>query len=126
MLMQCKPYSFFLLTFILFRAIAAESQTQLKLILNTNKPIDSAMIVHWTDREIARMAFKDTMEVNFKTRGIDFYHINYKTGADKIYYAPVFLDTGKITVTSHIENEKLVIDRVDGSPMYQKYSRWRS
>ena len=64
--------------------------------------------------------------MNFKTRGIDFYHLNYTMGDGKPYYVPLFLDTGKIKIVSHIENDKLVIDSVIGSPMYEKYSRWRS
>jgi len=47
-------------------------------------------------------------------------------GDGKPYYAPLFLDTGKIKIVSHIENEKLVIDRVTGSPIYEKYTVWRS
>ena len=53
------------------------SQTHLKLILKTNLPIDSALIVHFTDQESSWLAFKDTLEVDFKIAKTDFYHINY-------------------------------------------------
>jgi len=114
------------LSFSFFLFGSATSQTQLQLILNTDKPIDSLLIIHWTDKEVGRFLFGDTLYVNFKTRGIDFYHLNYTMGEGKLYYVPLFLDTGNIKIVSHIENEKLVIDSVIGSPFYEKYSRWRS
>ena len=111
--------------FIFFLCKSGTSQTQLQLILRTDKPIDSLLIIHWTDKEIGRLAYRDTLYVNFKTRGIDYYHLNYTFGDGKPYYAPLFLDTGAIKVVSHIENEKLVIDSVIGSPIYEKYVRWK-
>ena len=114
------------LLFIFFLFASGTSQTQLQLILRTDKPIDSLLIIHWTDKEIGRLAYRDTLYVNFKTRGIDFYHLNYTIGDGKPFYVPLFLDTGTIKVISHIENENLVIDSVIGSPIYEKYVRWRS
>ena len=96
---QIKQYSLLVLAFLFFLTIPSKSQTHLQLILHTDKAIDSAMIIHWTDREIAWLPFKDTLQVEFKTRGIDFYHLNYKIGNGKNYFAPLFLDTGKINDT---------------------------
>jgi hypothetical protein len=127
-LMQAQPKrrSLLLLVFCFFLAISVKAQTQLQLILHTSKKIDSAVIVHWTDREVAQLPFNDTLQVNFKTRGIDFYHLNYTIANDKNYFVPLVLDTGKIKIVTHIENEKLIIDSVIGSPMYQNYARWKS
>lgn len=113
------------LLFIFFLFAPGTSQTRLQLILRTDKPIDSLLIIHWTDKEVSRLAYTDTLYVNFKTRGIDFYHLNYTIADGKPYYAPLFLDTGTIKVISHIENEKLVVDSVIGSPIYEKYVRWK-
>jgi hypothetical protein len=111
---------------IFFLSLSATSQTQLQLILHTNKPIDSLLIIHWTDKEIGRLPYNDTMYVDFRTRGIDFYHLNYIMGDGRPYYTPLFLDTGKIKIVSHIENEKLVVDSVIGSPIYETYVQWKS
>src|SRR6185369_15362867 len=105
-----KQNSLFVLAFIFFLAGSATAQTELQFILHTSKPIDSAMIIHWTDREVARLPFKDTLNLHFKTRGIDFYHLNYKIADGQNYFVPLFLDTGRIKIVSHIENEKLVVD----------------
>lgn len=113
-------------TFILFPAFSAKSQTQLQLILNTEETVDSAFIIHWTDKEAIWLPFKDTLEVNFKTRGIDYYHLNYIMANGKNYFASLILDTGNIKIISHTENEKLIIDDVTGSPMYNKYVQWIS
>jgi thiol-disulfide isomerase/thioredoxin len=126
MRVQHTQYSLLAFLSIFFLSTSATSQTQLQLILHTNKPIDSLLIIHWTDKEVSRLPYRDTLYVNFKTRGIDFYHLNYTMGDGKPYYVPLFLDTGRIKIVSHIENEKLVIDSVTGSPIYEKYSRWRS
>lgn len=126
----CKPLMLLLLldTISLYPVCQDHSpvaNTHLQLILNTDKPVDSAFIVHWTDREMIWLPFKDTLKVNFKTRGIDFYHLNY-TAKGKNYFAALFLDSGNIKIVSHIENEKVIIDNVTGSPMYEKYAGWKS
>ena len=43
---------------ITFRNV--HSPTHLKLIIKTTQPIDSAFIVHWTDKESIRLPFNDT------------------------------------------------------------------
>ena len=123
---QIKQYSLLVFAFLSFLINSARSQTHLRLILHTDKAMDSVLVVHWTDKEATWLPYKDTLYVNFKTRGIDFYHLNYKTGNNKIYYAPLFLDTGRITITSHIEIDKLIIDSVTGSLIYEKYARWKA
>jgi len=85
--------------------------------------MDSAFILHWTNKESIWLPFKDTLHVSFKTTGIDFYHINY-TKKDKNYNARIFLDTGHIEIVSSIKDEKLIIDTVTGSPMFYKTKKW--
>lgn len=125
MLIQTKAIGLLLLTALLLSTSSAKCQTHLQLILNTNIPVDSVFVVHWTDQEKSWLPFKDTLDINFKTRGINFYHLNY-VAKDQIYFAPLFLDTGHIKIISHLDNGKLVIDTVTGSPMYKRYTQWKS
>jgi len=111
--------------FLLFLSLPVSSQTQLQLILNTDVPVDSVYVVRWTDKEVAHLPFKDTLTIKFKTRGIDFYHLNY-TSNGKVYYTPLMLDTGHITIISHLDDKKIIVDSVEGSPFYKKYVQWRS
>jgi thiol-disulfide isomerase/thioredoxin len=100
------------------------SQTHLKLILKTKLPIDSALIVHFTNQERARLAFKDTLDIDFKTGKTDFYHINYMQNT-KIFNEKVYLDSGNITISMTVENDKLIIDDVVGSPLYDNVKKWK-
>ncbi len=100
------------------------AQTHLRLILKTTLPIDSALIVHFTDKEVQRFAFKDTLDMDFKIDGMDFYHINY-TQKEKIYNERIYLDSGNITIMMKIENDKLSIDKVAGSPIFDTVRQWK-
>ena len=100
------------------------AQTHLRLILKTALPIDSALIAHFTDKEVVRVAFKDTLDMDFTINGMDFYHINYMQ-KEKIYNERIYLDSGNITITMRIENEKLSIDKVAGSPIFDTVRQWR-
>lgn len=100
------------------------AQTHLRLILQTTLPIDSALIVHFTDKEVVRVAFNDTLDMDFAINGMDFYHINY-TQKEKIYNERIYLDSGNITIFMRIENDKLSIDRVDGSPIFDTVRQWK-
>ena len=95
------------------------AQTHLRLILKTTLPIDSALIVHFTDKEVVRVAFKDTLDMDFNINGMDFYHINYMQ-KEKIYNERIYLNSGNITIIMRIENDKLLIDKVEGSPIFDK------
>ena len=104
--------------------IKIHSQTHLKLILKTSLPIDSALIVHFTNKESSRLAFKDTLDLDFSNGKTDFYHINY-TQKEKIFNEKVYLDSGNITISMKIENDKLLIEKVVGSPMYDNVQDWK-
>jgi len=111
--------------FILFLSTGEiHSQTHLKLILKTNLPIDSALIVHFTNQESFFLAFKDTLELDFKIGQTDFYHINY-TQKGKIFNEKVYLNSGNIIIFMKIENDKLLIDTVVGSPMFDNVQNWK-
>lgn len=105
-------------------AVNAGGQTSLELILKTSEPVDSAFLVHWTNKESLWLPFRDTLRAEFKTTGRDFYHINY-TGNGNVYNAQIFLDTGNIRIVSKIVTGKLVIDSVYGSPYYNETKKWQ-
>ena len=107
-----------------FLSVKIHSQTHLKLILKTNLPIDSALIVHFTNKESSWLAFKDTLELDFKIGQTDFYHINY-VQKEKIFNEKVYLDSGDVTISMKIENDKLIIDKVVGSPMFDIVQNWK-
>lgn len=99
-------------------------QTHVRLILKTILPIDSALIVHFTDKEVLRVPFKDTLDMDFTINGMDFYHINY-TQKEKIFNERIYLDSGNITIVMRIENDKLLIDNVAGSPIFDTVRQWK-
>ena len=94
--------------FFLFLSSPVSSQTQLQVILNTDVRIDSVYVVHWTDKEVAHLPFTNNMTIKFKTRGIDFYHLNYMARG-KNYYTPLMLDTGHIKIISHLDDKKIFL-----------------
>ncbi|MEO6254663.1 MAG: thioredoxin family protein [Ferruginibacter sp.] len=100
------------------------SQTHLTLILKTDQPIDSAFIGHFTNKEFFAIPYKDTIELDFKINKTDFYHVNYWKN-EKLYNAKLYLDTGSITVYMKIENGKLVVDEVKGSPTAERVKIWK-
>src|SRR5258705_979420 len=116
--------AFFLAFIVSLSSWKIHAQTHLKLILETSLSIDSVVVVHFTDREISRMAFKDTLELDFKIKGMDFYHINYLQ-KEKIFNEKVYLDSGNITIIMGIENDKLSIDKVTGSPIFDTVQKWK-
>ena len=87
-------------------------------------PIDSALIVHYTNQESSMLAYNDTLDIYFATAHTDFYHINY-TQKGKIFNEKLYLDSGNIVIAMKIENEKLVIEKVVGSPMFDKVQDWK-
>ena len=109
---------------LLLSAGEIHSQTHLKLILKTSLPIDSALIVHFTNQESFYVAFNDTLELDFKIGQTDFYHINY-TQKGKIFNEKVYLNSGNIIIFMRIENDKLIIDTVVGSPMFDNVQNWK-
>ena len=112
-----------LLLLSVFFSNGALSQTRLKLILNTTEPIDKAYVGHFTDKEFISVTYKDTLELDFKTQKTDFYHVNYLKG-EKVYNVKLFLDSGIITILMGIENDKLFVHKVIGSPTHEKVKHW--
>jgi len=100
------------------------SQTHLKLILKTNLPIDSALIVHFTNQERSMQAFKDTLDMEFNAGLTDYYHINYMQKG-KVFNQKVYLDSGHVTILMKIENDKLIIEKVIGSPLFDTVQNWK-
>ena len=44
---------------------------------------------------------------------------------EKIFNEKVYLDRGEITMFMKIENDKLVIEKVIGSPMFDNVQNWK-
>ena len=122
-LKSLTSYTIFPALILLSSFAPVYSQTHLTLVLKTTEPIDSAFIVHWTDKESLWLPYNDTLQMDFKTTGIDFYHINY-TAKGKTYNTQLFLDTGNVEVITKIVNGKLTVDTVIGSPMFYKTKKW--
>jgi hypothetical protein len=115
----------FVLTILIFLSICEIcSQTHLKLILKTTLPIDSALIVHFTNQESSMLTYNDTLDIYFKIPHEDFYHINYMQKG-KVFNEKVYLDSGDITIFMKIENDKLLIEKVIGSPMFENVQNWK-
>ena len=69
-------------------------------------------------------AFKDTLDIEFNAGITDYYHINYMQKG-KVFNQKVYLDSGHVTILMKIENEKLVIEKVTGSPLCDMVQNWR-
>ena len=69
-------------------------------------------------------AFKDTLEMEFNTGITDYYHINYVQNG-KVFNQKVYLDSGHVTILMKIENDKLLIEKVIGSPLFDKVQNWK-
>ena len=116
--------SLFLAFMLFFSSGKIHAQTHLKLIIKTSLPIDSVMVVHFTDKESSWLAFKDTLDLDFKIRQMDFYHINYLQ-KEKVFNEKIYLDSGNITIFMRIENDKLSIEKVTGSPIFDTVRKWK-
>jgi hypothetical protein len=113
------------LVLVLFGSSGAiRSQTHLTLVLKTSLPIDSAYVGHFTDKEFVRLPYKETLEIDFKSGPMDFYHINYLQ-KEKVFNQKMYLESGNITVFMRIENDKLLIDKVIGSEMSKTVEKWK-
>jgi len=68
--------------------------------------------------------FNDTLDIYFNILHTDFYHINYMQ-KEKIFNEKIYLDRGEITIFMKIESDKLVIEKVIGSPMFDNVQNWK-
>jgi hypothetical protein len=110
------------LTFFVVSNLAG--QTRLKLVLRSSQKVDSVQVTHWTNKQTVTRAFKDTVRVNLKTTGPDFYDINFISDG-MIYNNQVFLDTGNVEIFASMAKGRVVIDSVAGSPYYQRIKKWQ-
>jgi len=62
--------------------------------------------------------------MEFNTGITDYYHINYLQKG-KWLNQKVYLDSGHVTILMKIENDRLVIEKVTGSPLFDKVQNWR-
>ena len=112
-----KPYKFLiaLLTFHLQLA----GQTNIRLVLTTDKQIDKVDAFDLSQKEIYSSSYKDTLSFLFKKNSINCYNIRYHEKS-KMYRQQIWLDTNNIVIKSHLAGDDLIIDTVINSPIYYK------
>lgn len=96
---------------------AAGAQTNIDIVLVTNRPIDKVEVYNLEQNETDASHYTDTVHFRFNKRQIDAYNIDYVEG-EKRYHAQVWLNPGNVSVSAHLDHEVLVIDTVVGAPMY--------
>ena len=101
----------------IFLYLSSAAQTNIRLILKTDIKIDTIKVFDVSSKESYTIRYSDTVDIKFKKQNIDLYNIRYFERG-KMYWEQVWLDSGNITVKSHIDNSKLIIDTVINSPIY--------
>lgn len=101
------------------------AQTNIQLVLATDKQIDKVDVFDLSQKEIYSFPYKDTLSFHFKKTNIDCYNIRYHEKG-KMYRQQIWLDSGNIIIKSHIDDDKMVIDTVINSPMYYKSKEFNS
>ena len=96
----------------------------LNLILNTDEAIDSVMVRDIAQsRELHKVAFQDTIRINFNDSINDLYHIWFlKEGeivSSKLPESQVWLNGKQVIIKGQID-QKLKIDTVIGSDLFYK------
>ena len=109
---------------LLLPFVNIHSQTHIQLILATKVPIDSAHIYNFSGKELVHVPFKDTLEMDFKNPTTGYYHINY-IHKGKVYNVKLYLDTGSIMISMVIENDKLSVEKLTGSLIYDMTKTWK-
>lgn len=111
----------FLLVFILFD-LQVMGQTNIQVVLHNSKghKIDKVDAFDFSSVEKYNYIYKDTLNLRFKKTNIDLYNIRYYENG-KMFRQQMWLDTGNIIVSAHIDSSKLIIDTVINSPMFYRY-----
>ncbi|MBY0479116.1 MAG: TlpA family protein disulfide reductase [Chitinophagaceae bacterium] len=112
-----RPYKF-LIALLTFHLQVA-GQTNIQLVLTTDKQIDKVDAFDLSQKEIYSFSYKDTLSFQFKKNSIDCYNIRYHEKG-KMYRQQIWLDTGDIVIKSHLAGDDLIIDTVINSPIYYK------
>lgn len=97
----------------------SKAQTNIQIILKTDKQIDSVDAFDLSQKENYSFPYKDTLTFNFNKKDIDCYYIRYHEKT-KMYRKQIWLNNGDLVIKAHITNNDLVIDTVMNSPIYYK------
>lgn len=108
----------FLIALLTFHFHVA-GQTNIQLVLTTDKQIDKVDAFDLSQKEIYSSTYKDTLSFFFKKSSIDSYNIRYHEKG-KMYRQQIWLDTGNIVIKSHLAGDELIIDTVINSIIYYK------
>lgn len=100
------------------------AQTNIQLVLKTDKHIDSVDVFDESQLEFYTFPFNDTLNVHFNKTNKDSYWIRYHENK-KMYRQAFWLDTGNIIIHAHIDTT-LVIDTVINSPFYYEVIKFNS
>ncbi len=101
------------------------AQTNIQLVLQTEKHIDSIDVFDESQVEFYTFPFNDTLNIHFNKTNKDCYWIRYHEN-QKMYRQTLWLDTGNIIVLTHIDTTTLVIDTVIDSPFYYEVIKFNS
>lgn len=93
------------------------AQTQIQVILVTNRPIGRVVAFDIDKREILSVPYADTIAFSFKNKVINCYDIGFQEG-DKYYQNQIWVNPGHVTIMAHLAGEGLCIDSVLNDPIY--------
>ncbi|TDW96068.1 TlpA family protein disulfide reductase [Dinghuibacter silviterrae] len=93
------------------------AQTHIRVILVTNRPIGRVEASDIEQSERLSVPYTDTARFDFNKRTGTCYRLTFSEEG-KDYHQQVWLDAASDTVFAHIEEDSLVIDTVQGSPLY--------
>ncbi len=99
------------------------AQTNIRVILKTDKEIEKVDALDLSQKEIYSYPYSDTTTFQFKKTNIDCYNIRYHKNG-KIYREQIWLDPGDVTIKAHITGNQLIIDSVFNSPIYYKIKQF--
>jgi thiol-disulfide isomerase/thioredoxin len=115
-----KTLLFAILFCLLASPILAQTSVQLILKNDDAQKIGKVYMSVFLQDEFFEADWKDTLTFQFKKEHVDFYQIQCKKGDTK-HTCQVWLDTGHITILSHVKGSKIAIDTVLNAPVYYKW-----
>ncbi|ADF51858.1 putative lipoprotein/thioderoxin [Zunongwangia profunda SM-A87] len=100
------------------------------LYLQTKEEIDTIMITDISqNREVHKIAYKDTIKINFKDSINDLYNVwffkNGKMVSSPMQYSQLWLNGKNIEIKGTID-KKLIIDTIIGSDLYYNTKRYQT
>lgn len=117
---------FYLFLICILFSLVSVSQTRIQVILDNpgGKKFQGVDIFDFSQQQMFKVDYQDTINVSFDKSNIDCYNIRYRLNDDVMYRQQIWLDKGSIQVKAHIDSNQLVIDTVLGSPMFYEYKKF--